>query len=306
MRNSFIAIAIISVCGSASATYCADGSKIESHPNGDCNYKEPVKTVSPSLTVSDNSSADAAAQAKAKAQSAAKANSNADSSSSVGDVSNKQKQKQQQQQQQKQAQSLKNANTAGGATVSISGNESGSGDRSSFTAWAPIIPAPAAPAIASANLVVIPGVCGPRVRVITTQVIGQHYGPAGGQYDVQRGYTETVGPYLDENGNPAAPFVYRNGYLMGHIVTQAWATLGTSSAAGFSIGGFVDSKGLQGGANASGAVQQLVKGLQVMDCVMPTVQVAPLPAPKPRPRPVRRVVAPVPCAATVMQCTITK
>lgn len=285
MRKTLTAIAILSICGAASATYCPDGSTIESHPNNNCNYKEPKK---------NGIDVDMSAEAKAQAQAAAK-----------------QKQQQQQQQAQLQQQTTQQRldnrikNTAGGASVSISGNAAGSGDSSNFTAWAPIIPAPAAPAIASANLVVVPGVCGPRVRIITTQVMGQHYGPAGGQYEVVRTYNESIGPYLDENGNPDVPFVNRGGYLIGNMVTQAWATVGTSSAAGFSIGGFVDAKGLQGGANASGAVQQLVKSLQVTDCVMPTVQPQVIkPTYKPRPRPVRRVApAPVPC---LQLCTIPK
>lgn len=79
--------------------------------------------------------------------------------------------------------------------------------------------------------------------------------------------------------------------MLGHVVTQYAAVVGTSSAASFSVGGFVDSKGLQGGAAGSGAAQQLVKSVQVSDCVyaMPA-QPAPIatPAPKPRPRKIIR------------------
>lgn len=204
------------------------------------------------------------------------------------------RQQQQQAQQQRQSLNNTNANQSGGGSVVIEGNQSGSGDRSSFVAWAPVIHGPAAPALASANLVVVPGVCGPRVRVITSQIVGQHYGPAGGRYEENRGYMETLGPWLDEDGNPGKPFVWRDGFMLGHVVTQYAAVVGTSSAASFSLGGFVDSKGLQGGAAGSGAAQQLVKSLQVMECVYatPAPYVAPIvtPAPvyKPRPRKVVR------------------
>jgi len=197
-------------------------------------------------------------------------------------------QRQQQQQAQQQRQSLNNTNSnqsAGGAggQVVIEGNQAGSGDRNSFVAWAPVIHGPAAPALASANLVVVPGVCGPRVRVITSQVVGQHYGPAGGRYEENRGYMETLGPWLNEDGNPGNPFVWRDGFMLGHVVTQYAAVVGTSSAASFSLGGFVDSKGLQGGAAGSGAAQQLVKSIQVADCIyaMPKPEVREVPVPVP-------------------------
>lgn len=251
MNKSLIALSLALASTASWGTYCPDGSTIESHPNNDCNFKEPKKNgirvdVSPSAN----------AQAKAAAQSSA-------SVKATQSVTGTQRQKQQQAQQL----SNRNANQSAGGSVVIEGNQAGSGDRSSFVAWAPVLHGPAAPALASANLVVVPGVCGPRVRVITTQIMGQHYGPMGGRYDEQRGYMETLGPWLDENGNIGNPFIWRDGFMLGHVVTQYAAVVGTSSAASFSVGGFVDSKGLQGGAAGSGAAQQLVKSLQVAECL---------------------------------------
>lgn len=240
MNKSLIAISLALASTASWGTYCQDGSTIESHPNNDCNFKEPKKNA---IRVDVSPSADAQAKAAAKAK--AEAN--------IGDVTAAQQQKQKQK--------------ATGGSVVIEGNQAGSGDRSSFVAWAPVLHGPAAPALASANLVVLPGVCGPRVRVITTQIMGQHYGPMGGRYDEQRGYMETLGPWLDEDGNIGNPFIWRDGFMLGHVVTQYAAVVGTSSAASFSVGGFVDSKGLQGGAAGSGAAQQLVKSLQVAECL---------------------------------------
>lgn len=274
-RNlSILALALVS--SSAFAT-CYNGAT--NYPACDNNKPQPA---------GGNATADANASAAAKAAAQATGGrayaTGGDSSASIKasqSLSGTNQQRQQQQQAQQQRQSLRNTNSnqsAGGAggSVVIEGNQAGSGDRSNFVAWAPVIHGPAAPALASANLVVVPGVCGPRVRVITTQITGQHYGPFNGRYDENRGYMETLGPWLNDDGNPGAPFVWRDGFMLGHVVTQYAAVVGTSSAASFSLGGFVDSKGLQGGAAGSGAAQQLVKSIQVSDCVyaMPKPEVA--------------------------------
>lgn len=258
MNKTLALLSLALASTGAMATKCPDGKTDPSqHPDGNCNWF--YEGTQPSTA---GSTAEANSQAKAAAK--------AQSSATVGDVSNRQRQQQQQAQQQGQVLTNRNVSTSSGGaggSVVIEGNQSGSGDRSSFVAWAPVIHGPAAPALASANLVVVPGVCGPRVRVITSQIVGQHYGPAGGRYEENRGYMETLGPWLNDDGNPGAPFVWRDGFMLGHVVTQYAAVVGTSSAASFSLGGFVDSKGLQGGAAGSGAAQQLVKSIQVSDCV---------------------------------------
>lgn len=156
---------------------------------------------------------------------------------------------------------------------------------------APVIHGQAAPALATAGLVMVPGQCGPRVQVIRRPVIGKRFGVWGGQSDVEQGYAEEVAPATDGNGIPV-PFVQQDGYLMGHQVTQFVAVLGTSSAGSFSIGGFgKDGQGGQGGGAASGQLQQIVGKVAVIDCVMPSRVVAAAPvapalvaAPMPAPR----------------------
>jgi hypothetical protein len=323
MKTSLIALAVLSFAASASATFCPDGSTIESHPGGNCSAGTPGSSSSSSAGGGGGGGGGAGigvgisgAQSSAAAQSAAlAAGGNAQALGGAGGVGLGGSAAQRQQQQQGQSLTNQNQNSSG---VVIQGNQAGSGDRTSYnaTAWAPVIHGPAAPALASGNLVVVPGVCGPRVRVITTQVVGQHYGAMGGQTDTPNGYTETLGEYLDEYGYPAEPFVQRGGYLIGHQVTQYAAILGTSSAASFSVGGFVDSKGLQGGAAGSGARQQLVKGLQVSECIVPVAPPPPPPAvivtPPPAPRVVYRTryrdrpVKPACCCTAVLapSCTI--
>lgn len=316
MKASLIALACLATMGAAHATYCPPGSahagQAEPYYPNRCNESPTSTTKATALGVGvgiAGAQSDAAATAAAIGQGGA---GGASSSNATGGQSNSTATggaaAQRQQQLQDQRMTSQNQNSSG---VVIQGAQAGSGDRSTYTAtaWAPIIHGPAAPALAAGNLVVVPGVCGPRVRVITTQVVGQHYGAMGGQTDTPNGYTETLGEYLDENGNPAEPFVRRGGYLIGHQVTQYAAILGTSSAASFSVGGFVDSKGLQGGAAGSGARQQLVKGLQVMECVvpvalpLPAATAVPAPAPAAVIKPKRRIVrrAP-PCAPALPIC----
>lgn len=300
-RNlSILALALVS--SSAFATYCPDNSGVGDHVNDDCHapFKNPTKNPSTGGGGGGGGGGGAgvgvgvaAAQSSAGASAVGTGGKSMSNAAGGNATANGGRQQQQQAQQQRQSLNNTNANQSGGGSVVIEGNQSGSGDRSNFVAWAPVIHGPEAPALASANLVVVPGVCGPRVRVITSQIVGQHYGPAGGRYEENRGYMETLGPWLNEDGNPGNPFVWRDGFMLGHVVTQYAAVVGTSSAASFSLGGFVDSKGLQGGAAGSGAAQQLVKSLQVMDCLMEIKAVAapivtPAPVYKPRPRKVVR------------------
>lgn len=138
------------------------------------------------------------------------------------------------------------------------------------TVWAPVIHGQAAPALAAANLVVLPGVCGPRVWVERVPVVGKRFGVWGGQSDVEQGYDEAIRP-------EAEPFVQRGAYLIGHQVTQFTAVIGTSSAGSFSLGGYgKNGDGAQGGGAASGQLQQIVSKVQVRECVMaqPKIEIA--------------------------------
>lgn len=200
-------------------------------------------------------------------------------------------------QQQGIAGSGNSANRNSQATNTSAGNGAGSGnrtdnttrvdasDRSSTsyeaktTVWAPVIHGAAAPALAAANLVMLPGVCGPRVWVERVPVVGKRFGVWGGQSDVEQGYDDMIRP-------EAEPFVQRGAYLIGHQVTQFTAVVGTSSAGSFSLGGYgKNGDGAQGGGAASGQLQQIIAKVQVRECVMATPQrvepVAILPAPAP-------------------------
>lgn len=137
--------------------------------------------------------------------------------------------------------------------------------------WAPVVHGAGAPALAAANLVVVPGQCGPRVRVVKTAVVGKRFGIWGGQSDVEQGADA-------ELQSDAVPFIEVMGYMMGHQVTQYTAVIGTSSGASFSLGGFgKDGQAAQGGAAASGQLQQIVAKVQVLDCVFAQPKALPLP-----------------------------
>lgn len=189
------------------------------------------------------------------------------------------------------------SNLRGGDQVTSAGNGAGSGnrtdnttrvdasDRSSTsyeaktTVWAPVVHGAAAAALAAANLVMLPGVCGPRVWVERVPVVGKRFGVWGGQSDVEQGYDDMIRP-------EAEPFVQRGAYLIGHQVTQFTAVVGTSSAGSFSLGGYgKNGDGAQGGGAASGQLQQIIAKVQVRECVMAAPQriepVVMLPAPAP-------------------------
>ena len=188
-------------------------------------------------------------------------------------------------------------NGAGASAGAGAGANAGSGNRTSNTtrvdasdrsvtnnsykavAWAPIINGPAAPALAAANLVVIPGQCGPRVRVVASNVVGKQFGPFGGQYDVVQGQdTDTV--MAQGADGQYEPYIILGDDVWGQRVDRAIGALGTSSSTNFSIGGFT-SKGdaAQGGAGGSGSLQQIVARSFVTDCVIGKV-IKPAPQPQ--------------------------
>jgi hypothetical protein len=163
---------------------------------------------------------------------------------------------------------------SGNATVAVDARQAGDVYNSKTTVWAPVVHGPAAAPLAAANLVVIPGVCGPRVEVIKTPVVGKRFGIFGGQDDVEQGYDYEVVP-------AAVPYKIVGGEQHGEVVTFLAAALGTSSAGSFSIGGYgKDGNGGQGGAAASGQLQQIVTRVLRRDCVMArAVEPAPIAIP---------------------------
>lgn len=139
---------------------------------------------------------------------------------------------------------------------------------SKAVAWAPIIPGPVAAPLASANLVVIPGQCGPRVRVVATAVVGKQFGPFGGQYDVAQGQDTDTTMAQGADGQ-YEPYIVIGDDVWGQRVDRAIGAIGTSSSTNFSVGGF-SSRGdaAQGGAGGSGSLQQIVARSFVTDCVI--------------------------------------
>ena len=129
------------------------------------------------------------------------------------------------------------------------------------TVWAPVTHGPAAPALAAAGLVVVPGDCGPRVGIVRRDVVGDHTGMFGGREVVQG---------QDEISAPAAePFVQIGPYLMGHRVTVYTAVIGTSSGSSASLAGFGGvGNGAQLGGSANGQRQQVTQRVTIQECVM--------------------------------------
>jgi hypothetical protein len=168
-----------------------------------------------------------------------------------------------------------NASTKSG--VSKSGNSQtavDASDRSTntytsrTTVWAPVVHGPAAAPLAAANLVVVPGKCGPRVNIIKTDVTGKRFGVWGGQDDVAQGLNYDMESATDASGNPE-PFKRVGDYLLGHEVVIQSAVVGTSSGGSFSLGGYgKNGEGAQGGGAASGGLQQIVSKILVRDCIM--------------------------------------
>jgi hypothetical protein len=329
MKRSLIALAALAASASCFATYCPDGSTIESHPNNDCSKSnQPPKTHTPAA-VPTTSTAGAAAGAVAGAQAGSKASATGGKASATGGAATAR-----QQQAQRQAQAQRTSVTgvgqgAGALAGAGAGSDNGNGngatvsidaaDRSSSsyraTSWAPVIHGESAAPLANAGLIALPGVCGPRVRAVTTQVIGVRFGFFGGQSEVNQGYTQELGPEYNEDGTEAEPFIVDGGNVYGHRYTILAAALGTSSANSISVGGFRGGDAAQGGVASSGGMQQIGTRIVISRCVYATVAppppLLPLPAREPkviyrtrwRDRPVAVPVATPCCVAPPVCCT---
>lgn len=206
-----------------------------------------------------------------------------------------------------QGQSSANTNQAGGnsggnsktgVSTSISGDTYSS--YSKTTVWAPVIHSAPAPALVGANISVIPMACGPRVQRRMIDVEGRRFNVLLPDQVVPQGWTEILEEatvdrlvYDPVTGKQKIvqvpqPFLRKNvegqSWLMGHQVWEKAAVIGVSSGGSFSIGGFGrNGDGGQGGASASGQLQQQVSQYTIRDCVMatavePTVAVPPPPA----------------------------
>lgn len=151
-------------------------------------------------------------------------------------------------------------------------------DNSRAVAWAPVIHGPAAPALAAANLVVVPGKCGPRMMIVTRDIIGQRFKSLLPDSTFNQTTTDRLVPLTDSNGMPVEPFERRGDYLMGHEATILATTVGTSTAGSISLGLFGKGGDAgQGGSSSSGSVQQIVKEIELRDCVFAMAVAAPQP-----------------------------
>lgn len=132
----------------------------------------------------------------------------------------------------------------------------------------PVLHGQAAPPLASAAMTVIPGVCGPRHYTETVPVLGTHHGIL---------WDSTVPQGNDYTAVPATtPFIEKDGYLIGHMLNEFVAVVGTSSSksiSGWGVG--KEQNGGGGGAANSGSHQQIVVRITVKDCLMP-VKAAPV------------------------------
>jgi hypothetical protein len=306
MKNTTLAIALMVASVSASATYCKDGSTIESHPNGDCNYRPPAETPQAGA----KSSAEAAAAAAAYSAS----NSSARASQGQGQGQH-QGQQQAQGQRTDQAQTAQQANaqrvSAGngnstGQSVTVQGAQAGSGDSYRSLAIAlPSVPMTPPSFVAGATVTTTASACGPLQRIVGEPVYGDHNGVFSSS-KVWLGNTEHTDLYLDERGDIKA-YTAMGGRWFGHQVIYSTAALGVSSAANLTIGGGGSGGGWgQGGGGASGAMQRLVTTIQLRLCdvglvAVPAVIIERAAVMMPhRPRPIvkRR---PVPCVMTTVQ-----
>lgn len=176
------------------------------------------------------------------------------------------------------------AGAAGNSAVQVDASDRSTANYSSrATAWAPIIPGPAAAPLAAGRLVQGSEECGPRASTYFVDVNGVRFQLLGGQQHVPQGYAQVLTV-------AASPYIYHetelpNGKLasvFGSRVTSYMATLGTSSAGAFVVGGFgKQGDGGQVGTNTGGSLEQMVQRYTIRECVIsqvfiPNVQPAPV------------------------------
>ena len=160
-----------------------------------------------------------------------------------------------------------NNRTATAMTVDASDRSSTSYVAKSI-ALPPVLHGQAAPPLASAAMTVIPGVCGPRHYTETVPVLGTHHGILWDS-SVPQGHDYTAVP-------ATTPFIEKDGYLIGHMLNEFVAAVGTSSSKSISVWGVgKEQNGGGGGAANSGSHQQIVVRITVKDCLMP-VKAAPV------------------------------
>lgn len=133
--------------------------------------------------------------------------------------------------------------------------------------WLPSHAVAVSPSIvAGATVIVNTGTCGFRQKLKTNRVVGTFHVIWGANESIDLGPDDTAVP--DDK-----PFVeYKHGnlaFLVGHQITTYTSVITTGGARQFSIGGNgTNGGGGSGAAGASSATQQLVKRIQLTECIL--------------------------------------
>ena len=329
MKRSLTFAACLLAISAAHATYCPDGSTIESHPNNDCSKSnQPPKTHTPTaVPTTSTSTAGAAAGAVAGAQAGSKSSATGGKASATGGAASAR-----QQQAQRQAQAQRTSVTGAGqgagalagagagsdngngngATVNIdSANRSVSSTSYRSTIIPSFIPGGAAP-LPATNIAVVEGKCGGQVMAIMREVRGRETHTRADTSEFVVGWTEVIRPLTDGNGIPT-PFdtTTMPGYTLGHVWYRTTMAAGTSMDASFAVNVFGKNAGGGGGASAGGQITRPMSEVDIQPCVLAGPALPPPPTPEPRviyrtrwrDRPVAAPVATPCCVAPPVCCT---
>lgn len=301
MNKTLIALSLALASTGAAATYCQDGSTIESHPNGNCNYTPPKTPGFEGVKVEVSPNASSDAQAKAAAQSSASIKASQSTA-----VSNRQGQ--QQQQAQRQSLNNTNANQSAGGSVVIEGNQAGSGDRNTTFFLPPVIHGPSLPPMVSGKTDATVTPCSWRKEVWQRPVfmlVRNSFFPDEmtqvGWDDFTKDMPERFLIVQVPVGRDAYGAIIYSEMASGTQLIIKAEPLNSSSGASFSIGGVGGKGGGQFGGMDQGAVQQWVSNITAVECFIPVERVAPapytapaaIPAPAPKPRPRKIIRRPV-------------
>ncbi|RZL31404.1 MAG: hypothetical protein EOP35_22135 [Rubrivivax sp.] len=331
MKKTLIALAALAALP-AWATFCPDGSAIESHLNNDCHaaIKTPsTAAVNPAATAAATSGANAGAAALAGSRSAA---TGGKASATGGAASARQQQAQRQAQAQRTSVTGAGQGAGAGAgasagagagagsgfngdiNISAGAGASGSGGGTTYRTniIPPFIPSTAAP-LPATNIAVVEGRCGGQVMAIMREVRGRETHTRADTSEFVVGWTEVVRPLTDGNGTPT-PFdtTTMPGYTLGHVWYRTTMAAGTSMDASFAVNVFGKNAGGGGGASAGGQITRPMSEVDIQPCVLAGPVLLPPPRPveprvvyrtRWRDRPVAAPVATPCCVAPPMCCT---
>lgn len=173
-----------------------------------------------------------------------------------------------------QGQQQSTDNSGNSSTSSVTNNNVDAANRSVYNsraiAFAPVIHGQSSAPVGVGNTTVIHRKCGTRLNLIRTPIYAHTVGAFSGVSSFPYAYTETTSPA----GQPFTKTETDFGtVLMGHEAYITEKTLGTSSSASFSIGGFGSNGGGQGGSQGSGSLTQSIKQVEIFECIYAIQQV---------------------------------